>query len=95
MIACRVDSNHTEVISAFRKLGCSVLPIHTLKNCGDAIVAKNMRTAIIEIKDGKKPPSQRKLTKGESEFAKKWLGLYVVIMDLEDVINLVRALEKS
>ena len=94
MRACRTDANHSEVIAAFRKFGCSVLPIHTLKNCGDAIVAKCNKTAIIEIKDGKKTASQKKLTKGESAFFEKWQGIYVVVEDLEDVINLVKALEK-
>ena len=92
--AARVDSNQSEIVSALRKFGCSVLPIHQLKNCGDAVVAKNQKTIIIEIKDGSKPPSARKLTRGEESFRNGWKGIYMVIEGLDDVINLVKALEK-
>ena len=91
---CRVDGNHAEVVKAFRKFGCSVLNISVLKNCGDIVVAKNYKTVIIEVKDGSKPPSKRRLTRGESEFSAGWQGLYFVVKDLSDVLDIVRALEK-
>ena len=94
MRACRVDANHKEVSDAFKKFGCSVLSISTLKNCGDLVVAKNLKTVVIEVKDGSKPPSARKLTTGEAEFSGKWKGIYVIVKDLSDVIAVVRALEK-
>lgn len=92
--AARQDSNHGEIAGYFRKFGCSVLNISQLKNCGDLIVAKNFKTAIIEVKDGAKPPSAQRLTSGEEKFAASWLGLYIVVKDLEDVIAVVKALEK-
>ena len=93
--ASKVDANHGEIIAAFRKLGCSVLDISQLKNCGDAVVATSYRTAIVEIKDGRKPPSARKLTAGEQKFRDEWKGLYCVIESVEDVINLVKAMENK
>ena len=92
--AAKVDANHKEVVAAFRKFGCSVLNISQLKNCGDLVVAKNHKTCIVEVKDGSKPPSARKLTKGEGDFADAWKGIYAVVEDLSDVIALVKALEK-
>lgn len=83
--AARTDSNHQEITKAFRALGFSVLDIHILKNCGDIIIAKNRKTAIVEIKDGNKPPSARKLTKGESCFKTSWNGDYFVVTCLDDV----------
>jgi hypothetical protein len=92
--AAKTDANHKEVTAAFRKLGCSVLNISQLKNCGDLVVAKCHKTAIVEVKDGSKPPSCRRLTKGEDEFKSSWQGIYAVVEDLSDVIALVKALEK-
>lgn len=93
-MAAKVDRNHSEIVSALRKFGCSVLPIHQLKNCGDVIVAKNLKTCIVEIKDGNKPPSAKKLTVGEERFRDGWQGLYFVVENLADVIALVKWLEK-
>lgn len=92
--AARLDDNHPEIVAAFKKLGCSVLDIHGLKNCGDLVVSRNMKTAIVEIKDGRKNLAARKLTKGEEKFRTEWQGLYFLVEDLSDVIALVRALEK-
>jgi hypothetical protein len=92
--AAKTDSNHAEIVSAFRKFGCSVLDISQLKNCGDLVVAKHLKMAIVEVKDGSKPPSQRRLTKGEEKFMEGWKGLYFVVESLEDVISLVRGLER-
>lgn len=92
--AARLDDNHPEIVSAFKKLGCSVLDIHSLKNCGDLLISRNLKSAIVEVKDGSKPPSARKLTSGEEKFRKGWQGLYFVVEDVSDVIALVRALEK-
>ena len=92
--AARQDGNHGIIVGYFEKFGCSVLNIHQLKECGDVVVAKNKKTAIVEIKDPSRPTSKRKLTVGESKFAKGWQGIYMVVEDLEDVIALVKALER-
>lgn len=90
----RTDRNHTEIVGYFRKLGCSVLNISPLKNCADLVVGKNNKVVLVEVKDGKKPPSARKLTSGELKFHEMWKGSVFVVMDLSDVIALVKALEK-
>jgi hypothetical protein len=93
-LAAKVDGNSAEIIGYFRKFGCSVLPMHTPKNAVDCAIGLNKRTVLVEIKDGRKTASQRKLTKGESRFHEGWKGAICVVQDLEDVIALVKALEK-
>ena len=83
----RIDRNQPEIVKAFRKLGWTVAHIYQLKNIADLIVAKNGFTALVEVKDGEKPPSQRRLTDGEREFAENWAGVYVVIESLSDVLR--------
>lgn len=92
--AAKVDDNHKEIVAAFKKFGCSVLDIHAIPNCADIVVGTHFKCAVIEIKDGKKSPSERELTIGEKKFRDGWNGAYFVVEDLADVIAVVRALEK-
>lgn len=86
--AARKDANHTQIVNLFKKLGWSVLDIAQLKNCCDIFVSKRHTTIAIEIKDGEKTPSQRKLTPGELKFKDEWMGLYEIVICEEDVINI-------
>jgi len=94
--AARTDSNHQEIVKAFRKFGCSVLDLAAVgKGCPDIAVRVNHRVALVEIKDGNKPPSARTLTKDEQKFHNEWKGSVFVVKDLSDVIALVKALERN
>jgi hypothetical protein len=88
------DDNHNEIRDKFISLGWSTLDIHTLKDCADIICGKydkNIRVNIIgEIKDGKKPPSQRKLSTGEETFRDMWRGHWFKIESIQDVIDIDR-----
>ena len=86
--AAKVDDNQKEVVALFRKLGWTVLIISQLKNCCDIIVSKAGRTVAIEIKDGAKPPSARKLSDGEIKFRDAWQGEYALVICNDDVISL-------
>tara|TARA_R110000851_G_scaffold160243_1_gene303469 strand:+ start:8369 stop:8668 length:300 start_codon:yes stop_codon:yes gene_type:complete len=86
--AARVDDNQKDVVALFRKLGWYVLIISQLKNCCDIIVSKDNITIAIEIKDGEKPESQRKLSAGEVKFKVEWKGRYELVICDEDVINI-------
>lgn len=86
--AARTDDNQSDIVKHFRKLGWSVLIISQLKNCCDLIVAKNGKTFAIEVKDGTKPPSQRKLTEGEQKFFDSWNGEWCIIESIEQVNKL-------
>ena len=86
----RIDSNQNEIVKAFRKLGASVLITSQLKNCFDILVGYKGINYIVEIKDGNKPPSQRKLTEGEQNFADNWRGgKYYIIESVEQAIKLI------
>lgn len=92
--AAKKDANHVEVVSAFRKLGWYVLDVGQLKNCCDLVVSKYGYTIAVEIKDGNKPPSARKLSDGEAKFRDEWLGKWRLIESVEDVIKLNEDLEE-
>jgi hypothetical protein len=83
--AAKVDANQPGIVKEFRALGWSVLIISQLKNCCDIIVSKDGRTIAVEIKDGEKPPSNQKLTKGEAEFKDSWQGEYKIIKSVSEI----------
>ena len=85
MRACRRDRNHLEVIKEFKRLGWQTLDTADLKNCFDVLVSKDGVTIACEIKDGLKPASARRLTKGEQAFKERWQGTYKIVKSLEDV----------
>lgn len=88
----RTDSNQTEIVKHFRAWGCSVLIIADLKNCCDVIVAKHGRTIAVELKDGVKPKSARKLTPGEIKFEEGWLGAWRLVQSIKDADNVISEL---
>ena len=57
--ARKVDANHKAIAEAFRRCGCLVH--HTIGDW-DLTVSKCKVIALIEVKDGKKSPSRRRLT---------------------------------
>jgi hypothetical protein len=86
--AARVDANHGEICEAYRAMGFSVANTFQLgKGFPDIAVAKWGMTDLVEIKDGSKTPSKRKLTPDEIEFHNNWHAKVWVIESVNDVIE--------
>ena len=45
---------------------------------------------LIEIKDGLKPPSQRKLTDAEVIFHSNWMGQIATVNNVDELLTLLR-----
>ena len=87
----RVDDNQKEIVEALRKFGATVLITSQLKNCFDILVGYNDVNYIMEIKDGNKPKSKRKLTEGEEVFMNTWRGgKYHIVNSIEEALNVIR-----
>lgn len=87
-LRARIDRNQPEIVDTFRKLGYSVLHLHQIgKGCPDLLVAKDGVSTLIEVKDGNKPPSARKLTADEAEFHSTWRGSLAIVNSVEDVLE--------
>ena len=92
--ATRKDANHAEVIRAFERLGCSVIDVSGTP-CGfDIVVGYAGQSRLVEIKDGTKPPSARKLTTNEAKIHGRWTGGMSIVTDLEDVMRVANTLRK-
>ena len=91
----RIDANQPEITRALRKLGAVVTPIHTLGHgIPDLLVSWRQRWYVLEVKDGAKPPSDRKLTPDE----KKWIGAQRapvhIVESITDVLELFSGPER-
>jgi len=94
--AARIDANQPDIVKSFRKLGCSVAHIHMVGDgIPDIIVGFQGNNYLIEIKDGSKPPSKRKLTDDEQEWHDNWLGSVHIIESISDVHNFLIAVSNS
>ena len=83
--AAKRDFNHAAVVKALRHVGCKVLDLGAVGDgCPDLLVGWQGRLSLLEVKDGDKPPSARKLTPDQEEFHKAWLGLPVFIVENEE-----------
>lgn len=90
----RVDANQKIIVETLRNLGCLVWITSDLgKGAPDLVVGiGNKHLKLIEIKDGSKPPSQRKLTLDEQRFHNNWKDHIKVISSIDEAIEFVNAL---
>jgi hypothetical protein len=88
--AARRDDNEKEIIAAMRAEGAYVKVIND-EGLFDLLVSYRGETLLIEVKDGAKPPSARRLTEAEQKFHDEWPGsdLYIV-NSVEEAIALLR-----
>lgn len=87
----KVDSNQSEIVDTFRKLDYSVTSTATIgKGFPDICAGKWGITYLFEVKDGKKPPSARKLTADEEEWWSSWKGSVHLIESIADAIEFDR-----
>ncbi len=79
--AARVDANHSSIVRVLREAGCSVLSLAAIgKGCPDLLVSrKGVDSTLMELKDGDKPPSRRRLTPDQVRFEAEWKGRLVIV----------------
>lgn len=90
--AARVDENQQAIVDAFRALGCSVLLLHQVgKGAPDLAVGCRGLNYFVEVKDGNKPPSKRKLTADQVDFHRDWRGQICVVETVQGAVDLVKS----
>ena len=74
----RSDRNQASIVNLYRKLGCEVEIVSQYLSC-DLIVGGWGIIDWVEVKDGRQPPSGRKLSDAEKVFQAKWFWVRPVV----------------
>lgn len=89
----RVDTNQPEIVNALRKVGATVAPTHTLgRGFPDLVVGFRGYNYLLEIKDGSKPPSKRKLTPDELKWHEEWNGQVAIVNSIDEALRVIGAI---
>ena len=81
-IAAKIDSNQIQVVSALRAAGASVQSLAAVgKGVPDLLVGYKGQTLLMEVKDGRKPPSAQKLTEDQLTWHGNWKGGALAVVD--------------
>ena len=88
--AARKDANQELIVQALRAAGATV-HILDAKNLPDLLVGYRGKTLLIEIKDGAKKPSERRLRPGQQRFFDEWRGGPAVkVENLEEALTCLK-----
>jgi hypothetical protein len=86
----RIDGNHNDIKSALLAVGAQVQSLASVGDgCPDLLVAFRGAWHVLEVKDGTKPPSHRKLTPAEE----MWLMRFDEVAPVYIVNSVDEALE--
>lgn len=93
--AAKIDANQTEIVAALRKAGAFV---QSLADCGkgvpDLLVGFRRNTYLLELKDGKKPPSARELTPDQIKWHLAWNGgVLMVVNSVDEALAAIGVIE--
>ena len=92
--ANRIDANQNDIVDALRGAGAVVRIISQGDGIPDLLVGYNGFTILMEVKDGDKVPSKRKLTEAEQKFFDEWEGgLLVVVNNVQEAIDMLKLCE--
>ena len=92
--ANRIDANQNDIVDALREAGAVVRIISQGDGIPDLLVGYNGFTILMEVKDGDKVPSKRKLTEAEQKFFDEWEGgLLVVVNNVQEAIDMLKLCE--
>jgi Holliday junction resolvase len=82
MRAAKIDANHEQVVSALRAAGASVQSLAGVgKGVPDLLVGFQGKTLLMEVKDGRKTPSERRLTEDQVRWHGAWRGGPLAVVD--------------
>lgn len=87
--AAATDANQQEIVDALRGAGCSVQCLHTVGGgVPGLLVGRRARVLgcamtlyLLEVKDGAKPPSARRLTPDQADWHRHWPVAVVTSVD--------------
>ena len=91
--ARRVDDNQAEIVQALRASGASVQHLYAVGHgCPDLLVARAGVNYLLEVKDCRKSPSERRLTPDEAAWHQAWNGSVMVVSSVDEALRAIGAI---
>jgi len=92
--ANRIDANQGRIVEALRGAGAYVRIVTQGDGIPDLLVGYKGVTILMEVKDGDKVPSARKLTDAEQKFFNEWDGgMLVVVNSVQEALETLKRCE--
>lgn len=92
--ANRIDANQGRIVEALRGAGAFVRIVTQGDGIPDLLVAYRGVTILMEVKDGDKVPSARKLTEAEQKFFDEWTGgMLVIVNSAQEALEILKRCE--
>ena len=83
--AAKVDANQTQVVEALRAAGATVQSLAAVgQGVPDLLVGFRGQTVLLEVKNGRAPPSERRLTEDQLKWHGEWRGGPLAVVDGPD-----------
>ncbi len=89
--AHRIDANQPDIVAALRAAGATVCSLAgAADGMPDLMVGASGKTALIEVKDGSRCPSERRLTPDQRKWHAEWQGgTLAVVCDVESALRVL------
>ena len=89
--AAKVDAGQDQIVSALRAMGATVRIVTQGNGLPDLLVGYRGFTILMEVKDGRKPPSARKLTEAEQKLFDEWRGgLLAIVNNVDEALDILK-----
>jgi Holliday junction resolvase len=94
--AARIDANQPDLVNIMRGMGASVeITSGAHDGMTDLIVGFGGVTVLVEVKDGSRPPSERKFTPKQVEFHSRFMGAITTIETVDQAIELMNLIRQA
>ena len=89
--AAKTDENQKLIVQALRKAGASVQSLAAVgKGCPDLLVGYNGINYLMEVKDGNKVHSARKLTIDQEHWHSVWTGAVHIVKTEDEALKILK-----
>jgi hypothetical protein len=96
MRRAKADDNQPEIVAALRGIGATVEHLHRVGGgCPDLLVGWRGGNHLIEVKDGAKAASDRKLTPAQVDWHDGWKGSAFVVTSVDEALAAIGAKDKG
>jgi len=94
--AAKIDANQPEIVDALIRMSCSVQSLAAVgKGVPDLLIGISGRNYLVEVKDGNKAPSDRKLRPAQKDWHQGWSGQVTVIETVEQAVEWVNGVRNE